>query len=77
MIGFVYDVGELGRLLMAAEGRWVAAEDREKQLEDKMAECLWWLFTLSGRLGIDLSEAFRAKMEGLEKDLEESLGKKV
>jgi len=75
MIGFLYDVGELGRLLMAAEGRWVAAEDGERQLEDKMAECLWWLFTLSERLGVDLSQAFRAKMDDLEKGLGDSLGK--
>jgi len=75
MIGFLYDVGELGRLLMAAEGRWVAADDRPRQLEDKLSECFWWLFTLSDRLGIDPSEAFRAKMDGLETDLGESLSK--
>ena len=69
MIGFVADVGELGRLLMAAEGRWVVAGDGRKQLEDKMAECLWWLFTLSERLEIDLSQAFLVKMEELENDL--------
>ncbi|MFA6011791.1 MAG: hypothetical protein WC799_17505 [Desulfobacteraceae bacterium] len=35
MIGFVHDVGELGRLVMAAEGRWIHQGDMGKDLADK------------------------------------------
>ena len=73
MIGFVYDVGELGRLVMAAEGRWVHPGDLPKDLGDKMAECLWWLSVLSDRLGVDLNAALSSKMTELESGLSASL----
>ncbi len=72
-IGFVPDVGELGCLVMAAEGRWIHPGDLPQDLSDKLAECLWWLFVLSDRLGIDLNTAFSSKMSELEKDLSSSL----
>jgi NTP pyrophosphatase (non-canonical NTP hydrolase) len=73
MIGFTYDVGELGRMLMAAEGRWVYPGDLKQDLGDKLAECMWWLFVLSGRLGVDMNAAFAGKMAGLEASLSSSL----
>ena len=73
VIGFVYDVGELGRMVMAAEGRWVHRGDLKKDLEDKLAECVWWLCVLSERLGIDLDAAFASKMAELEGSLSSSL----
>jgi NTP pyrophosphatase (non-canonical NTP hydrolase) len=73
VIGFVHDVGELGRLVMAAEGRWIHPGDLHQDLGDKLSECLWWLFVLSDRLGIDLNTAFSSKMSELEKDLSSSL----
>jgi len=74
MIGFVYDVGELGRMVMASEGRWMHQGDLDKDLGDKLAECLWWLFVLSDRLGIDINTAFASKMGELEESLSSSLG---
>ncbi len=73
VIGFVYDVGELGRMVMAAEGRWVHPGDLPKDLADKLSECLWWLFVLSDRLGVDLTSAFSSKMAELENSLSTSL----
>ncbi|MCW1916592.1 hypothetical protein OJ996_23595 [Luteolibacter sp. GHJ8] len=73
MIGFTYDVGELGRLLMADEGRWVYPGDLKQDLEHKLAECLWWLLVFSGRLGIDLDSAFASKMAERESELSASL----
>ena len=75
MVGFLFDVGELGRLLMAAEGRWVVKGEARPQLEAKLAECLWWLFVLSDRLGVDLNQAFLAKMKELETSLSLSVAK--
>ncbi|WP_367872542.1 hypothetical protein [Luteolibacter sp. Populi] len=74
VIGFVYDVGELGRMVMAAEGRWKHQGELDKDLPDKLAECLWWLFVLSERLGIDINAAFASKMAELEASLSSSLG---
>jgi NTP pyrophosphatase (non-canonical NTP hydrolase) len=73
VIGFVYDVGELGRMVMAAEGRWIHQGDLAKDLGDKLAECLWWLLVLSKRLGIDMNSAFVSKMDELETSLSASL----
>lgn len=75
MIGFVYDVGELGKLVMAAEGRWVHQGDLKKDLGDKFAECLWWLLVLSDRLGIDMNTAFSSKITELETSLSDSIAK--
>jgi len=75
MIGFVYDVGELGKLVMAAGGRWVHQGELGKDLPDKLAECLWWLLVLSERLGIDMNTAFSSKIAELETSLSDSLAK--
>lgn len=73
VIGFVYDVGELGRMVMAAEGRWVHPGELGKDLGDKLSECLWWLFVLSERLGVDLNAAFASKLSELEGSLSASV----
>jgi len=75
MIGFVHDVGELGRLVMAAEGRWIHEGDLTQDLGDKLAECMWWLLVLSHRLGIDINYAFSSKLAELESSLSASLEK--
>lgn len=69
VVGLQSDVGELGRLVMGAEGRWMAPDDVRNQLEVKLAECLWWVFSLSNRLGIDIEHAFVDKMTELEHEL--------
>ena len=51
MLGCVADVGELGRLVMAKEGRWLHEGDLPKELDDKLADCLWWVLVLADRLG--------------------------
>lgn len=73
MIGFTYDVGELGKLIMAAEGRWAHEGDVSRDLGEKLSECLWWLLVFSDRLGIDLNEAFQSKMTELETSLAKSV----
>ncbi len=75
VIGFMYDIGELGKLVMAGEGRWKIKGDTNQQLEDKLAECLWWLFCLSGRLDMDVSAIFRRKLAELESSLKTSVSK--
>jgi NTP pyrophosphatase (non-canonical NTP hydrolase) len=72
MVGFLYDIGELGRLLMANEGRWVHEGDTRKELQDKLAECLWWILVLSDRLDIDITQAYLSKVKDLQAGLSAS-----
>ena len=75
LIGLASDIGELGRLIMASEGRWVHTGDLSKDLGDKLSECMWWIFVLGNRLGVDIAESFTRKMDELETNLSASLGK--
>ena len=73
MTGLSCDIGELGRLVMAAEGRWIHDGNLPKELGDKLSECLWWILVLSERLGINLTKAFVSKTDELEAGLGSSL----
>lgn len=65
-LGFVGDVGDLAKLIQAAEGVR-AIPDVRKKLAHELADCLWSVMTLSRMYGVDLQESFVATMEELEK----------
>lgn len=65
MVGFMQDVGDLGRMVMAAEGRWKHGDDVPGDLAHELAECLWWVLVLADRLGVDITAAFASTMDGL------------
>jgi NTP pyrophosphatase (non-canonical NTP hydrolase) len=77
MLGYLYDIGELGRLVMAAEDRWLHEGDLplELELEGKLSECLWWVLVLADRLGVDLTKAFTTKMNDLDVQLTKSVAR--
>jgi hypothetical protein len=75
MLAFATDIGVLGRLVMAAEGRWIYNGDVHTELSSKFAECLWWLLVLSDRLGVDITEAFTSFIDRLDTDLMKSVTK--
>lgn len=75
VVGLTYDIGELGKLVMATEGRWHHEGDVPKELADKLAECLWWILSLAGRLEIDIDQAWTTKMDELESQLVASVRK--
>ncbi|MEO6873240.1 MAG: MazG nucleotide pyrophosphohydrolase domain-containing protein [Opitutaceae bacterium] len=62
--GFVGDVGDLMKLLMAKDGLRPAA-----QLDDRLAhefgDCLWCLLVLAEASGVDLEKAFHHTMNDL------------
>ena len=76
MLGYFYDMGELGRLVMAAQDRWVHEGDLPEELEDKLAECLWWVLVHADRLGVDIAKAFTKKMDKLDAKLSKSVGRR-
>lgn len=69
MLAFTTDIGALGRLVISAEGRWVYNGEVKQELSAKLAECLWWIFVLSGRLNVNIAEAFILFLDKLENDL--------
>ncbi len=73
MLGYHCDVGELGRLVMAAEDRWLHEGDLPRELEDKLSDCLWWVLVLADRLGVDITKAFTTKMNDLDVQLTKSV----
>lgn len=67
-LGFVGDVGDLMKLVMAKEG---AREipDTDAGLAHELADCLWAILVLSRAYGVDLQAAFLETMEGIERHL--------
>ena len=76
MLGYLSDLGELGRLVMAAEDRWRHEGDLPRELEGKLSECLWWVLVLADRLGVDITKAFTTKMNDLDVQLTKSVAKR-
>jgi NTP pyrophosphatase (non-canonical NTP hydrolase) len=67
-LGFVGDVGDLVKLVMAQEGvRQIP--DAQSRLAHELADCLWSVLVLAGVYGIDLEEAFLHTMDNLERQI--------
>lgn len=60
VVGLNQDIGDLGRLVMAADGRWGHGNDVPAELGYELAECFWWLLALADRFDVDLGTAFEA-----------------
>ena len=65
MMGFVGDVGDLAKLVMAAEGARSDVGGREA-LEHELADCLWAVLVLAKRYDVDLAAAYTSTMDDLE-----------
>lgn len=57
-LGFVGDVGDLAKLVMAADGRRDDVDGTREQLGHELADCLYSVLVLADRYGIDLEKAF-------------------
>ena len=65
MQGFVVDVGDLMKLVMAKSGvRQV--EDVDKKLAHELSDCLWCVLVLSKMYGVDIEREFVRTMDELE-----------
>ncbi|WP_155371709.1 MazG nucleotide pyrophosphohydrolase domain-containing protein [Catellatospora vulcania] len=65
MLGFVGDVGDLAKQVMAAEGRREMPGGREA-LAHELADCLWSVLVLARRYDFDLAAEFTRTMDQLE-----------
>jgi NTP pyrophosphatase (non-canonical NTP hydrolase) len=66
--GFVGDVGDLMKLVMAKEGLR-PAKKLDAALAHELADCLWCVLVLADVYGVDLATAFDRTMAGLERKL--------
>ena len=69
-LGFVGDVGDLAKLVMAQNGRRDIPNASEK-LAHELADCLWSVIVLAQAYQIDLEESFLQTMNDLEAHLKE------
>jgi NTP pyrophosphatase (non-canonical NTP hydrolase) len=67
-LGFVGDVGDLAKLVMAADGRRVIP-DAEARLGHELADCLWSVLVLARRYRVDLVAEFARMTDGIQRDL--------
>lgn len=70
-LGFVSDVGDLVKLIMADEGKRTI-DDHKAKLQHELADCLWCLFVLADRTDTDLEDSFLRAMDELEKRIQKS-----
>jgi NTP pyrophosphatase (non-canonical NTP hydrolase) len=75
MLGFVNDVGTVGRLVLARDGIWGIDGDVRTQLQHKLAESMWWVMVLADRLDIDMTDAFVSTMDRIEANLQDAVGR--
>lgn len=70
--GFVSDVGDLSRLVLAKEGL-MNIDDYEKAIKHELSDCLWALFVLADKYGVDIERSFFENMDELEKRINEEI----
>jgi NTP pyrophosphatase (non-canonical NTP hydrolase) len=66
--GFVGDVGDLMKLVMAKEGLRTA-KNLDAALAHELADCLWSVLVLADAYEVDLASVFRRTMTRLERKL--------
>ena len=66
--GLVGDVGDLVKLVMAAEGKR-GAENLDAKIRHELGDVLWSLLVIAGRYNINLEEAFHGTMNELDERL--------
>lgn len=67
-LGFVGDVGDLAKLIVAENGKRNIPDSKAK-LEHELADCLWSVIVLAHQHGVDLEAAFVNTMNELENHL--------
>lgn len=69
MSGFVGDVGDLSKIIMAKHGLR-GMDDVDAKLSHELADCLWSVLVLADKYGIDLATEFSKTMGALDKRID-------
>ena len=62
--GFIGDVGDLSKLIMAKSG-YRDTEDLDAKIEHELTDCFWSLIVISSLLNVNLEEALSKNMNDL------------
>ncbi len=65
--GFVVDVGDLTKLVMAKAGARRVTGDVDALLAHELSDCLWSVLVLAQLYGVDLEKEFLRTMDELER----------
>jgi NTP pyrophosphatase (non-canonical NTP hydrolase) len=68
MQGFVVDVGDLMRLVMAKGGARLV-DDADRKLAHELSDCLWSVLVLARLYDVDLEKEFLVTMADLQRTL--------
>jgi NTP pyrophosphatase (non-canonical NTP hydrolase) len=69
MAGFVGDVGDLSKIIMAKNGLRTM-DDVDNRLVHELSDCLWSIIVLASKYDIDLSKEFIKTMDELDKRID-------
>ena len=72
MAGFVGDVGDLSKIIMAKHGLR-EMDDVDAKLAHELSDCLWSVLVLAKKYDIDLAGEFMKTMDGLDNRIKEEL----
>jgi NTP pyrophosphatase (non-canonical NTP hydrolase) len=72
MAGFVGDVGDLSKIIMAKHGLR-DMEEVDKKLAHELSDCLWSVIVLASKYNIDLPKEFLKTMDELDKRIDSEL----
>ncbi len=72
MAGFVGDVGDLSKLIMANK-RARVTNDVDAKIAHELSDCLWSITVLAKKLNVNLEDSFMQTMDGLEAKIEDKL----
>lgn len=61
--GFMKDVGDLSKLIMARNGFREVEGNVDEKLAHELSDCLWSVIIIADELGIDLEKSFVETME--------------
>jgi NTP pyrophosphatase (non-canonical NTP hydrolase) len=73
-LGFVGDVGDLAKLVIAHNGVR-AIPDAHDKLAHELSDCLWSIIVLAHNYDIDLEAAFLATMDDLSQHIDNTLNR--
>lgn len=70
MAGFVADVGDLSKLVMAKHGLRAGPPDIDRAVEHELSDCLWSVMVLADEFNVDLETAFAAWVDEMHERIE-------
>lgn len=72
MAGFVGDVGDLSKIIMAKSGLR-EMDDIDNKLAHELADCFWSILVLADKCNIDLPSEFNKTMDSLDQRIDTEL----